>query len=507
MRADKIKTIIGNINDLPYKTILFDGTWGVGKSYAVNEALAGNPDVCKISMFGMTDARQIYHEVLFQLALKNNVGGKIGEIANNIIEGAAKVWDKVGQARDVVQNIANERELFLLLSKEFTFLHIVVIDDLERMNSNMNLEEIFGIIEELKQCNYVKVILVANTVEMSKDKKEIFDKYSEKVIERTYAITERAESVEWSKLHIHAQFIEKFLNLHKVENLRTLEKAQRFYDDVILFCEDCSIENTLEHRIGKYLYGTKSSNNLTGMLLRYYQEGTLDKEQLEAEYRLFLKSGDKPNYYKTDAEIKVMLPDLKKGLLQAKNIVELNEFADSYMVWSDILEEDNEDVLTIYKNGLNKMLKQAVRDGKEEILTHSYDLFHMSSDKVKIIYMEENENMKEFLIETYVEHLRITTHGEKAYQFSYKLRNYFSNSYYHEIIMTKVDQLYNTTSFPVGDVDQNRYHTCYNIMYLLYHADKEKFLNYCTDIKKDCDKMSRHRIEVLSEEIMKDQKT
>lgn len=35
MRADKIKTIIGNINDLPYKTILFDGTWGVGKSYAV----------------------------------------------------------------------------------------------------------------------------------------------------------------------------------------------------------------------------------------------------------------------------------------------------------------------------------------------------------------------------------------------------------------------------------------------------------------------------------------
>ena len=549
MRADKIKTIIGNINDLPYKTILFDGTWGVGKSYAVNEALAGNPDVCKISMFGMTDARQIYHEVLFQLALKNNVGGKIGEIANNIIEGAAKVWDKVGQARDVVQNIANERELFLLLSKEFTFLHIVVIDDLERMNSNMNLEEIFGIIEELKQCNYVKVILVANTAEMSKDKKEIFDKYSEKVIERTYAITERAESVEWSKLHIHAQFIEKFLNLHKVENLRTLEKAQRFYDDVILFCEDCnkdefleelrlicyaivvesthnlyykeddpnntdsvkkmvsSIENTLEHRIGKYLYGTKSSNNLTGMLLRYYQEGTLDKAQLEAEYRLFLKSGDKPNYYKTDAEIKVMLPDLKKGLLQAKNIVELNEFADSYMVWSDILEEDNEDVLTIYKNGLNKMLKQAVRDGKEEILTHSYDLFHMSSDKVKIIYMEENENMKEFLIETYVEHLRITTHGEKAYQFSYKLRNYFSNSYYHEIIMTKVDQLYNKTSFPVGDVDQNRYHICYNIMYLLYHADKEKFLNYCTDIKKDCDKMSRHRIEVLSEEIMKDQKT
>ena len=76
----------------------------------------------------MTDARQIYHEVLFQLALKNNVGGKIDEIANNIIEGAAKVWDKVGQARDVVQNIANERELFLL--RIYIPSHCV-IDDLK----------------------------------------------------------------------------------------------------------------------------------------------------------------------------------------------------------------------------------------------------------------------------------------------------------------------------------------------------------------------------------------
>ena len=546
MRADNIKNIIDNINDLPYKTILFDGTWGVGKSYAVNEALAGNSDVCKISMFGLTDTKQIYHEVLFQLALKNSVGGKIGEIANNILEGAAKVWDKVGQARDIVQNIAKERDLFLLLSQEFTSLHIVVIDDLERMNSNLNLEEVFGIVEELKQCNYVKVILIANTGEMTEAKKTVFDKYSEKVIERTYCITERAESVEWSKLHIHAQFIENFLKLHKVENLRTLEKAQRFYDDVILFCEDykkddfldelrmicyaivvesthnlyyreydpdntdsvkkmmSSIENTLENRIGKYLYGTKSSNSLVEMLLRYYKEGVLDIEQLDAEYRLFLKSGDKPNYYKTDAEIKAVLPDLKKALVQAKSIVELNEFADSYMIWSDILGEANEEILTIYKNGLNKMLKQAVREGKEEILTYSYDLFHMSSDKVKEIYREENENMKNFLIETYIEHLKSTTQGKKAYEFSYKLRNYFNNSYYHEIIITKIDQLYNRISFPVDNVDENKYHTCYNIMYVLYHSDQEKFLNYCTDIIKDCDNMSRHRIEVLREEIIKD---
>ena len=35
-------------------------------------------------MFGLKDPKQIYHEALFQLALKNNIGGKIGEIANNV---------------------------------------------------------------------------------------------------------------------------------------------------------------------------------------------------------------------------------------------------------------------------------------------------------------------------------------------------------------------------------------------------------------------------------------
>ena len=78
MQADYIKKIVKDVERLPYKAILYDGTWGIGKSYAINEALAGNANVCKISMFGLNNASQIYHEVLFQLALKNNIGGKIG---------------------------------------------------------------------------------------------------------------------------------------------------------------------------------------------------------------------------------------------------------------------------------------------------------------------------------------------------------------------------------------------------------------------------------------------
>lgn len=101
MRADYIETIINEIGELPYKTILFDGIWGIGKSYAINKALEGNDNVCKISIFGLRNASQIYHEALFQLALRNSVGGKIGEIADNITKSLSVIWKKAEQVKDI----------------------------------------------------------------------------------------------------------------------------------------------------------------------------------------------------------------------------------------------------------------------------------------------------------------------------------------------------------------------------------------------------------------------
>ena len=543
MKADNIQQVIHNLSDLPYRAVLFDGVWGIGKSYAVNEAVEGNLNVCKISMFGLKDTQQIYHEALFQLALKNNVGGKIGEIADNVLDGLSRVWEKVGQAKAVVQSIANERELFLLLSKEFTSLHIIVIEDLERMKKDLNLEEVFGVIEELKQCNYVKVILVANTKELNQEQKELFEKYREKVIERTYQITEHAEHVAWSRLGIQADFIEKFLSSHKVKNLRTLEKAQRFYEDVKLFCEEIkneqfqrevqlicfaivveSIENlyyrepdanetdhtkrimqelsnSLEHRIREYLYGIKSNGALMEMLLKYYQEGIFDKEQLNAGYKLFVQAGEKPDYCKTDEEIKKLLTELRESVLAAENITELNQFADSYIYWGDILEEDTEEVLKIYREILNRMLKEQVKNGKEEILEHSYALYHLSAGRLEQIYNEEIAGMREFVIETYVDYLKQITGSEKAYKYSQKLREYFESSFYRGIIKEKAEELYQRKAFPVDEVNELRYYTCYNIMYVLYHDDKEKFLRYCEELKRKCDKMSWSRIQSIVKEI------
>ena len=539
MKADGIKNIVGEIDKLPYKAILFDGEWGIGKTYAVNEALESNPNVCRISMFGLSDIKEIYHEALFQLVFKNSISGKIGEIADNITEGLSKVSKTIRQIKEVTQSFARERELFLLLSKGFKELHIIVIDDLERISNNLNLEEVFGIIEELKQCTYIKVIVIANVNKI--EQQEIFDKYKEKVIDREYYITEYAEKVEWSKLHIHAGFITEFLHYHKVKNLRTLQKAQNFFDAVKLFCSDIeneeflaevklicfsivveSIENlyykeseedskylsilnnNLEYRISRYLSGVKSSKSLVTLLLEYFcNEISISGEELKIEYGVFLRAGEIPNFYRSDKEIAHILPNLEQSMEKAKTFGELNKFADEYAVWSDIIQKENGEALDKYRVLLQKILKEMIAEGDEEILSYEHDLLHLSSKKVQKIYSEERDRMKEFLIDTYISYLKGNTQGKQAYDYSYNLRKYFKNVYFKEIVKKKVAPLYNKNSFPIDLMNEDKWHTCYNIMYVLYNTDKDKFEQCCEELKQNCDKMAIHRIMVIMKEITK----
>lgn len=355
----------------------------------------------------------------------------------------------------------------MLLSKGFNFLHIVVIDDLERMGDGVSLEEVFGIVEELKKCPYIKVILVAHTEEIKDKNKELFDKYNEKVIDKIYHITEMPKNVNWGELNIHAGFITDFLSNHNVKNLRTLEKAQHFFEDVRLFGNnipderfineirlicfaivvesidklyfkkpdeggDLSKQNTLEiynaieNRILIYFRRIISSKNLMLMLLRYYQNvEDININAINAEYKLFLEAGRKENYYRTDKEIKEIMPALRDRMNRAENLTELNKFADEYTVWSDIIGEDNSMVLKEYRDKLHRMLQEIVQYGDERIIDYGVTLLHLSSEIIKQLYGDEIKDIRKLMIKNCIEYLQRTTKGQEAYEYSCKLRNYF----------------------------------------------------------------------------------
>lgn len=544
MRADCIYDIIKKFGCFSYDCILFDGPWGIGKTYAIDKALEEQENVCSISMFGLQNSQQIYHEVLCQFVLKNNKAGKIAGAATEVLDGISNIWKSVSSVKEVLQSIAREKELFLLLSKGFDSLHIIVIDDLERVSDRINIEEVFGIVEELKKCNNVKIILVANIDELQENNKEIFKKHNEKVIDRIYHITEKPEKINWGEIGIHAGFMQEFLSVHKVKNLRTLKKAQRFYDDVYilvnqidnqqfkdeirLICfaivvestdnlyykqndnEDDSnkkifneLHNELLYRILLYLQEVRSSRNLVNILLEYYNNQiVLSTSDIMLEYKIFLQAGNKPNYFKTDDEIRRILPKIEDDIVKATTIGELNRNADEYEMWSETIGEDNASMLDKYREIVRNLLWNEVKKENEDILGYSYDLWHLEAEKVKEIYEEERNAVRKMVIQHYVDYLKETTKGKMAFEYSRKLREYCANNYYKEIIKENIDKLYNRKSFPVDEIDSVQYHTCYNIMSVLYHINQDRFLEYSDELSKQCDNMSAHRMDVLIREII-----
>ena len=545
MRADCIYDIIKKFGCFSYDCILFDGPWGIGKTYAIDKALEEQENVCSISMFGLQNSQQIYHEVLCQFVLKNNKAGKIAGAATEVLDGISNIWKSVSSVKEVLQSIAREKELFLLLSKGFDSLHIIVIDDLERVSDRINIEEVFGIVEELKKCNNVKIILVANIDELQENNKEIFKKHNEKVIDRIYHITEKPEKINWGEIGIHDGFMQEFLSVHKVKNLRTLKKAQRFYDDVYilvnqidnqqfkdeirLICfaivvestdnlyykqndnEDDSnkkifneLHNELLYRILLYLQEVRSSRNLVNILLEYYNNQiVLSTSDIMLEYKIFLQAGNKPNYFKTDDEIRRILPKIEDDIVKATTIGELNRNADEYEIWSETIKEDNASMLDKYREIVRNLLWNEVKKGNEDILGYSYDLWHLEAKKVKEIYEEERNAVRKMVIQHYVDYLKETTKGKMAFEYSCKLIEYCANNYYKEIIKENIDKLYNRKSFPVDEIDSVQYHTCYNIMSVLYHINQDRFLEYSDELSKQCDNMSAHRMDVLIREIIR----
>lgn len=546
MRADCIYDIIKKFGCFSYDCILFDGPWGIGKTYAIDKALEEQENVCSISMFGLQNSQQIYHEVLCQFVLKNNKAGKIAGAATEVLDGISNIWKSVSNVKEVLQSIAREKEVFLLLSKGFDSLHIIVIDDLERVSDRINIEEVFGIVEELKKCNNVKIILVANIDELQENNKEIFKKHNEKVIDRIYHITEKPEKINWGEIGIHAGFMQEFLSVHKVKNLRTLKKAQRFYDDVYILVNEIDnqqfkdeirlicfaivvestdnlyykqndnendsnkkifneLHNELLYRILLYLQEVRSSRNLVNMLLEYYNNQiVLSTSDIMLEYKIFLQAGNKPNYFKTDDEIRRILPMIEDDIVKATTIGELNRNADEYEIWSETIGEDNASMLDKYREIVRNLLWNEVKKGNEDILGYSYDLWHLEAEKVKEIYEEERNVVRKMVIQHYVDYLKETTKGKKAFEYSRKLREYCANNYYKEIIKENIDKLYNRKSFPVDEIDSVQYHTCYNIMSVLYHINQDRFLEYSDELSKQCDNMSAHRMDVLIQEIIRD---
>lgn len=545
MKANEIYRILNRLEKVSYDCILIDGRWGIGKTYEIEEYARNNKKVCKISLFGIKNTDQIYHELLIKTMNKDGVLGNISSSAIKVANKISGLSNKTEEIKEIVDRFLTERECYFLLTKEFENYHIVVFDDLERLSDNINFQEVLGIIEEVKQCNYVKVVIVANVSEIIEDRKNLLEKYTEKVIDRTYHITECSSEIKWLNLNVDASFIKGFLNDHNVVNLRTIIKAQNFYDDIRNECDNITdesflekvrlicysvvvedieklyyidpketnksadvislhLQNDFENRIRRYIPYIKSNDSLLHLIYQYYQnENNQISNQIYEEYKAFIESGKKPIFYKNDTEVLYDLECMKKEIESIENPIGLSRLIDKYVYWSRIIGNNSDDILERFRTKFKEILTIQVKEEIEDLLSYSSTLLDFSEKEVQEIYNICISEAREYRVGLYIDYLKKITNNELAYDYSYDLRKCYESTYYRSIIDDRIEELLIRSSFPIDNVNDYKYRVSYNILFVLEKHDNSKLMEFCDRITTECDHMAGNRIRVVIENIIR----
>lgn len=238
MNANEIVEILNENFNRYYKTVLISGNWGVGKTYYVKQFLEGKINSIYISLFGKNNIDDIKMDIYSELN-KNNIKAKGWKIRKKL-EGLQIGIDIFSIT--LPQMKLNIEKVIEKYQKENV---IFVFDDLERKSEKITIEEILGFIEWLNQIDKVKIIILSNEDEMKDEK---YNRFKEKVIQKTYKINNYSEDASLSIMNYkcfkkniekllneydYNNLIQEFLKKHKFKNLRTLEKCVPYLEKIL----------------------------------------------------------------------------------------------------------------------------------------------------------------------------------------------------------------------------------------------------------------------------------
>lgn len=531
MIASEIPNIIKSFSakENPYRCVLIDGAWGIGKSFQIDKALEEIPCSIIISLFGITTV----DEIMTQLAVKICSG--TGKSAN-LVDKISKIPTILGDI-DIgpISSIANilstavspQMVLETLLSKSKKDQPLLIaFDDIERINSNLDMDLFLGVVETVllkKENENIKVLFVANLEQMLPETKNIWDRYSEKLVNRSYFIDEIANEIEFFSNQEENETALAFLHQHGCKNLRTLQKAENFFLDVefriksevstllqnqsainslrlacyatVLECtekiyereyqrqkeeqtdKDNSINKILlklenesvEKRVCyRYLFADELAAVFAPYLIAYFGKGEFNLDGILSAYDKFMK-GEKPAYYMSDAEVRDRIEKLMSDLREQhyNGIFDFLKKADEVYIWSEVMNLDTSDI--------ERMISEKVPKEYEKLLSEKrkidFTLSSILADRM------ESSQMKSFLAdfrgketEIYVEWLKKQLQNSlengdyrKIYQQLGDIATLFQKLQRQEKsdIIVQFSKLFcNEWLLPIGSISEIQYHCC-----------------------------------------------
>ncbi|WP_120828480.1 P-loop NTPase fold protein [Helicobacter pylori] len=222
--------------------IAINGEWGIGKTYLWKNELAPlikdkfkkNP--IYTSVFGKKDEQAIIEDLVAQfLSAEKQKTNPIRNIINGILSFLSMHFG--------VKINVNVDFLFKMLKKEHMENTIVCIDEFERLSDKIPVQDILGLISELKEHKGCCVIVICNYFKLFTDEtQKIFNVYCEKVFDRMFNFSPCAkEQIEVMGGHpIETDFeaypyMKDTFNIDdNTTNLRTFQKLNNIYDELQL---------------------------------------------------------------------------------------------------------------------------------------------------------------------------------------------------------------------------------------------------------------------------------
>ncbi|SHA12735.1 hypothetical protein BTHERMOSOX_255 [Bathymodiolus thermophilus thioautotrophic gill symbiont] len=216
--------------------VSINGKWGVGKTYFWNEfkdkltskkitswykfnKKSTGQKTAYISLFGKEKISDIRADIFLQVISKS---GHALENLKKLLKGIK------------VPYINTSALITLLDNKDFKDV-IVCFDDFERLSSSMKLEEVLGLISELKEQKNCKVVMILNEGELESNNKKTFAKYKEKLIDYEFDYNPKpSESLDIlkSKLAAFTDYpLEDYLTKHKINNIRIIGRIINALND------------------------------------------------------------------------------------------------------------------------------------------------------------------------------------------------------------------------------------------------------------------------------------
>jgi len=555
MRADGIRNIIEKVQELPYQTILINGPWGVGKTYEIKKAMETTNSAYMISLFGVKSCEDIYKDIAWKVKVSNDSSeiktSKPGDAAIKLLKGVKPLAEVAMEIYNINADLGGiAKELVRSYFKKNNH-QIIVFDDIERINSEFPLDSFLGFVEELRISTKTKIILVANIDEIEGSNKNIFKRFTEKVIDKEYSIDNVSSEIDWNLLGIDTSFINEFINVHRLNNLRTIIKAQKFYEDVMkqITCDDndrfmgfikkiCysvvveeiegiylkivkhemdkdddkdgikylinkGYNDSFEQRVGRfYLDNSNDFETLIKSIADYYKYNAGIKDEVVLKgYNHFIQLGEKAAFYKSDDEILQVIENRSLELYSNENAAEAIKKLDGLVQWMELFEMDTREVIEKFNEYIYDFIATQFLLGEDVVI----DPFgsRLGSDQVKELVAEINDRLPLIKLEKTVH--RINTYVDKedfisAYEIMYQLEQRLSKDGYSHMVLV---ELLNENILPIGSIEEKHWGFLHRLYKLCSREVKDE-LSAFTDnaIKGARSKMLVHRMNILKKQYL-----